>query len=71
MPRKKDIRIVVTISETEIKVTYSDWIKLNPRILDRVRVMMGKAWRKERANVVHLDRVKKTEAARLAESESV
>lgn len=71
MPKKKDIRIVVTITETEIKVTYSDWIKLNPRILDRVRVMMGKAWRKERAAVVHQDRVKKTEAAKLAQAESV
>lgn len=62
MPKKKEdpIRIVITMTSTEIDVTFSDWLKLNPRKLDRIRDVMGKAWRKERAKVVHQDRVKKS-----------
>lgn len=61
-------RIVVTVTDTDIQVTFSDWLKVNPKKLDRIRDMMGKAWRRERAKVVHEDRVAKSKAEREAHS---
>ena len=57
--KKDEARITVVMTDTEIKVGFSDWLKFNPRKLDRVRDVMHKAWRRERARVVHEDRVKK------------
>ncbi len=68
MPKNKEVpvRIVITMTTQGIDVTFSDWLKLNPAKMDRIRVMMGKAWRMERAKVVHADRVKKSEQTKLA-----
>lgn len=62
--KAKPIRVVVTCTETTIEVTFSDWIKLTPRKLDRIKDAMHKAWRRERAKVVHADRVEKAKLER-------
>ena len=66
---KELCRIEVILTESEILVTYSDWLQVNPRKLDRVRDIMGKAWRRERAKVMHEDRIRKAKEAKAKEAE--
>lgn len=67
MPKDKRIRIEIIMDDKGIDVKFSDWMKLSPRKLDRIRDVMGKAWRKERAKVIHEDRVNKAKQTKLAE----
>lgn len=67
MPKSKEEKFVtinIKVSATTVDIRFSDWLKLNPAKLSRIGDLMHKAWRKERARVVHEDRVAKAEAAR-------
>ena len=67
----KPIKITILVTPTDVKVTFSDWLKLNPTKLARIHEKTMKAWRCERAKVVHADRVKKAKEARDAEQDPV
>lgn len=55
--------ITIIITETGYEVMFSDWLSMNPTKLSRMYNLISKAWRKERAGVVHADRVKRAKEA--------
>jgi len=63
---EEPIRVVITMTDKTIDVTFSDWLRLNPRKMDRIGDCMRKAWRRQRALVIHKDRVKKAVEAKQA-----
>ncbi len=67
MSNKDQSTIIIKVTPEKIDVKYSDWLKLNPAKLSRVFQAMSKAWRMERAKVIHADRVSKAKAAKEAE----